>query len=72
MSAAAEMTLGVGGCGAGDCEADADAGAETAAVAETEPAVPSALRFRESLLEMGLMSLAVSVSTVLYDLKETT
>lgn len=31
---------------------------------EEEPGIPSALRFRESLLEMGLMSFAVRVSVV--------
>lgn len=56
MSAAAEITLGCGGAGEGDAEL---------------PDVPSALRLRESLPEMGRMSLAVKVSTVEYDLNET-
>ena len=51
MSAAAEITLECGGWGTGDCE-------------EGVPELASALRFRESLLEMGLRSLAVSDSTV--------
>lgn len=51
MSAAAEMTLEW-------------AGAEAGACADGVPGVPSALRLRESLLEMGLRSLAVRVSVV--------
>lgn len=58
MSAAAEITLEWGGGGAGDCD-------------EELPELASALRFRESLPEMGLMSLEVRFSTVPYDLNET-
>ena len=51
ISAAAEITLECGWWGPGGWE-------------EEKPGDPSALRFRESLLDMGLMSLAVRVSTL--------
>ena len=51
ISAAAEITLECGGCGAGDCDVEV-------------PELASALRLRESLPEMGLMSLEVRFSTV--------
>jgi len=55
ISAAAEITLEFAGRDCGD----------------GVPGIPSALRFRASLLEIGLMSLAVRVSVVEYDLNET-
>jgi hypothetical protein len=63
MSAAAEMTLDCAGVGVPE---EWGCGVE-------EPDIPSALRLRESLLllENGLMSLAVRVSMVEYNLKET-
>lgn len=51
ISAAAEITLEFGSCGAGDWDAEL-------------PELPSALRLRESLPEIGLRSFAVNDSTV--------
>lgn len=63
ISAAAEITLDCGWA-ADDCEEEEEAW-------WWYPGFASALRFRESPLEMGLRSLAVRFSTVAYDLNVT-